>query len=121
MKTIENNIKLLKLLLIIEIIIGLSISIIMAIFLGVMATDSPSSTKLDVLIGSVIGFSLVAIPSVLFPTLSIRELNKFPTRKKLTFNIINSIITFFIFFPIAIIQFYIFNSLKNKNITNHST
>jgi len=84
----------------------------MALFLGVMATDSPSSTMLDMVLGAVFGFLVVLIPMVGLPLLSKRELQNYKTNKKLLFNIINSVLIFFtMFMPLALFNFYIFYKL----------
>jgi len=61
----EGKIKYLKISLKIEIVFGIIISLFMALFLGTMATDSPSSTYLNFAMGAVIGFLFVFLPTVL--------------------------------------------------------
>jgi|GEM_PF-5423233 len=109
----EGEIKYLKVSLKIEIVLGIIISIFMALLLGTMATDSPSSTYLNFAMVAVIGFLVVFLPTVLLPYFSIKELNKFNQKKSIVINSINSTVVFlFVFFPLALWQFYLLYKLK---------
>jgi len=85
---VKKTFNTLKSLLIIEIIIGLFGASFLAIFVGIMATDSPSSTYLHMAGGGLVGFMIVFVPSVLLPYLSIRELRNYTENKKIVLNII---------------------------------
>lgn len=103
----ERRIKHLKISLIAEMLLGSAFAAVMALFLGTMATDSPTSTGFDFVMGALMGFCLIAIPSVLIPALSLRELKRFPEKKTSNINYINSVIVIlFIFFPLGIWQVY---------------
>lgn len=109
----EGKIKQLKVSLIIEIVFGSILSIFMALFLGTMATDSPSSTYIDLAIGAAIGFLIIFLPTVLLPYFGIKELKKFEHKKAIIINSINSIVVLlFVFPPLAFWQFYVLYKLK---------
>ncbi len=104
----------LKTLLIIEIIAGLFVASFMALFLGVMATDSPSSTYLHMIGGGTMGFVIVFIPSVLLPYFSIRELKNYAANNKIIVNIINALLLIFCFFPLGIVCLILLYKLHNS-------
>jgi Na+-driven multidrug efflux pump len=80
-----------------------------------MATDSPKSTLVHFILGGSVGFLIVFFPSVLLPFFSIKEVNKYTENRRLTLNIINSIIVFvLIFFPLAIVQFYFIYKIREE-------
>ena len=109
----QKYIKYLKISYEIEMILGIIFSCFVSFFLGIMSTDSPSSTYLDFILGIVFGFLIIAIPSISIPYLAIKELNDYETKRKLIFNIINIIfIFFFLFMPLALWQFYMLYKIK---------
>ena len=110
---LDKRIKYLKISYIIEMILGALMAAFMTLFLGVMATDSPSSSDLDFVIGALIGFVVVAVPTILIPLLAINELNNFKVKRRLIFNIINAIIVLIVVFaPLAFWQFYMLYKIK---------
>jgi len=118
----ENRIKYLKVSYQIEMVLGILVAGYMSIFLGVMATDAPTSTNIHFVFGALFGFTIVAIPTVLMPFLAIRELNNYKEKGKLTFNIINVVIVLaFVFFPLALWQFYILYKIKNGTFSSLET
>ncbi len=109
----EKQIKWLKISLKVEMVIGVLAGGALALVLGTMATDSPTSGTLEFIMGALFGFALVAIPMLVIPALSIRELNRFPVNEKFIFNYLNTVIVFvFVFFPLAIWQIYTLVHLK---------
>lgn len=73
---------------------GLYKSAFLTLFMATMATDSPSSTISNAILGGIFGFSVVFIPFVLIPFLAIRELKNYTEKRKLIFNNIFSVIAF---------------------------
>ena len=110
----HKTIKALKTLLIVEIIIGLFGASFLALFVGVMATDSPSSTYLHMIGGGIFGFLIVFAPSVLLPYFSIRELKKYNENKKLFLNIFNSLLLLIGFLPLGVIHLILINKLNKE-------
>ncbi len=109
----EKQIKWLKISLKLEMVIGVVAGGFLGLVLGTMATDSPTSDTLDFLMGAVFGFSIVALPMIIIPLLSIRELNRFPEKQSFICNYINTVIVLvFVFFPLAIWQIYTLVHLK---------
>ncbi|MDO6514603.1 hypothetical protein [Neptuniibacter sp. 2_MG-2023] len=112
----ERRIKYLKITLYIEMVLGTGMGAVMALFLGTMATDSPTSTTADFVMGALMGFSLFAIPLVFLPILSLRELNRFAEKRVSLINYINSaILILFVFFPLGIWQIYNLVKLKSAD------
>ncbi len=112
----QKYIKYLKISYQIEMVLGIVAAGFMSFFLGIMATDSPSSTYFNFAFGAIFGFSAIAIPSVLIPFLAIKELNNYEIKGKLLFNIINAAFIFIsIFMPLALWQFYMLYKIKQQN------
>ncbi len=109
----DNKIRSLKISFIFETILGVLVALFIAMFVGIMATDSPSSPSNDMIMGGMFAFLIVFAPFVLFSYLSIRELNKYEENNKLLFNIINSLLVFSIFLPLGIWQLYLIFKLNN--------
>lgn len=98
----------------VEIAVGFLISSFMTLFMATMATDSPNSTYMHMILGGIFGFIFTATPTILIPILAIKELKNYTIKRKLLFNIINGVIVlFFIFFPLAIWQFYMLYKMRN--------
>ena len=122
----QSKIKIMKIALIVQIVIGLVVTGYMVMFLGVMSTDAPTSSYKDVLMGVSIALGLIGLPTVLLPLLSLREIGRFEETKKLHFTYTNAIIGLLIgvfanpiFLLIAIWQFYIIYGLtKAEAIAN---
>ncbi len=114
----------LKVLLIIEIILGILTASFAALFVGIMATDSPSATLLH---GIGIGFCVFLVtflPLVLLPLLSIRELNEYDRNGTITINIVNSIFVFLYFFPFGVLNIYFvykIDFMKKSDVPDSST
>lgn len=109
----EGNLKYLKWSLVVEIVLGIALSLFMALFIGVMATDSPASGKSHFLAGTLVGFIAVALPTVVFPYFCIRELNSYPVKKSIKANLFHSILVgMAVFFPVALWQIYVLLKLK---------
>ena len=51
----EKDLKIVKILLYIEIAFGVALSLFIAVFVGTMATDSPSSTYIQFIFGALFG------------------------------------------------------------------
>ena len=115
-----KRIKYLKISYKIEMVFGIIAAGWMSFFLGVMATDAPTSTYLHFTLGALFGFSAVAIPTVLIPFLAIKELSNYEIKGKLLFSIINAIfILISIFIPLALWQLYMLYKIKKaRHITN---
>ncbi|MFY9142282.1 hypothetical protein [Sulfuricurvum sp.] len=110
----EKYIKYLKVSYQIEMVLGILLAGFMSFFLGVMATDAPSATYFHFALGALFGFIIVAIPTMLMPFLAIKELNNYVAKRKLLFNIINAVVVLaFVFFPLALWQFYMLYKIKN--------
>ncbi|WP_343801409.1 hypothetical protein [Marinobacterium maritimum] len=116
----DKQIKWLKISLKVEMLIGVVAGGILALVLGTMATDSPTSGTLEFIMGALFGFALVATPMLVIPALSIRELNRFPENRKFVFNYLNTVIVLvFVFFPLAIWQIYTLAHLKANADSMH--
>ena len=110
----EQRIKYLMLSFYAEMVIGTLTALFMALFIGVMATDSPKSKEAHFSMGSAFGFSIVAVPLVLLPWLAALELKKFPQTKRIVFTYIKVLVTVFTFFPLGIWQVYMLIKLESE-------
>ena len=109
----QSKIKMMKISLIVQIVIGLAVTGYMVLLLGVMSTDAPTSSYKDVLMGVSIALGLIGLPTVGLPLLALFELGRFVKRKKLHFIYTNAIVGLGIgvlsnpiFLLVAIWQFY---------------
>jgi len=110
----EKYIKYLKISYQIEMVLGIVAAAFLSFFVGVMATDAPTSTYLHFAFGALFGFTIVAIPTVLMPFLAMKELDGYEEKEKLVFNIINAVIVLVVvFIPLALWQFYMLYKIKN--------
>lgn len=105
----------LKLTLKIEMGLGLLTASFLGLLMGTFAMDPPWATELDFYKGAAFGFCLAAIPMLLIPFLALHELAQFKTRKRLFITKLNAgVCFFFVFFPLAIWQFYLIKKLIKK-------
>ena len=114
----QSKIKMMKISLIVQLLIGVVVTGYMVLLLGVMSTDAPTSSYKDVLMGVSIALGLIGLPTVLLPFLALRELGRFVQTKKLHFIYTNAIIGLLlgvfanpIFLLVAIWQFYLIYGL----------
>lgn len=111
----EKRLQYIKISRFVEIFFGVLIGGWLGFFVGIMATDSPNSSELNFVYGALFGFGFTAIPLILLPYLSIRELNKYRKKQKVTFNYITSIIMLiFMLSPLAIWQLFMLRKLKTS-------
>jgi len=88
----------------VQAVLGIFITLFMTLFMAVMSTDSPSSTIMNAIIGGGITFVLMLFFTVLVPIGAIRELEQYGDRKKLLFNVVDTLVLVSIFFPAALLQ-----------------
>ena len=110
----QSKIKNLKTVLKVQVVVGFLITVYMMFLVGVMSTDSPTSSYLDVLGGVAITFAMIGVPTVVLPLLALRELGRFEKMKKLSFTYANAIIGLVVgmfsnplFLLLAIVEFYL--------------
>ena len=110
----QSKIKLMKISLIIQIVMGLVVTGYMVLFLGVMSTDAPTSSFKDVLMGVSVALGLIGLPTVGLPALALFELGRYGKQKKLYLIYTNAIVGLVVgvisnplFLLMAIWQFYI--------------
>lgn len=111
----EKRIQQFKISLYIEVLLGIILSIVLPIFMISLSLDSPETTAFNSFLGAFFSFCLVALPLVLLPVMSIKELNEFPEKNSLFLNYMNTgIVVAFVFFPVAFWQIFIFRKIKPK-------
>ncbi|MEI6896721.1 MAG: hypothetical protein V5786_04410 [Psychromonas sp.] len=107
----EERIQHFKISLYAEMIFGIILSIVLPVFIVRISETS----LLNSLFGAFLGFCLVALPLILLPIMSIRELNEFPEKNSLFLNYMNTgVVIAFVFFPLALWQIFMFRKLKPK-------
>lgn len=106
-----TEIKRLKTVLIIQIIVGLAAAVFIALFMGTFALDSPAATKMNFFLAAGSGFFILFIPNVLLPAFSIKELKDYEkSRIRLRVNTVNALFCSFLVFPftVALTFFYLY-------------
>lgn len=98
----------------IEILLGIIMSYFGAI-IGPLAVSS-LFPNYALILGMILGFTIIFIPTILIPILAIYELKSFSKNEKLLFNTINIFIVLIIFFPLALFQSYILYKIKKRII-----
>ncbi len=88
----------------IQAVIGLLFTLFGTLLVSVMSTDAPSHSESGVFISGLFLFVLLFTITIGLPLAANRELENFYTKRKLIFNIIDTLLMFFVFFPVAILQ-----------------
>ena len=101
-----GDIKPLKFLYGIQLLIGLIMTLRGTFFLLIMSTDSPSSTTATAVVTGSVTFVLLLCPGVLLPISATRELERYPADRKLLWNWVNVLPMAFFFLPLALWQAY---------------
>jgi len=99
-------IKILKLLYVIQALVGIILTLWGSFFLAVMSTDSPSSSTATGVISGGITFVILLSLGVLLPIAAIRELERWPRERKLLWNWLDVGPMILFFFPFALWQIY---------------
>ncbi len=105
--------KILKVIYVIEMLLGTALALFMGFFLGVMATDSPFSTMVHFVLGAAFGFFFFFLPTVLLPYVSIKELENYESGKSLKWNYTLMVINLlFVFLPAGLLQLFFLLRIK---------
>jgi len=111
----ENRIQYVKITLYIEIILGIVLSIALPIFMLNIAASAAEPTEINPIFGALLAIFMVGMPLILLPILAIKELGRFPSKGTLFLNYLNTcLVIAFVFFPVALLQLYMFKQLKNS-------
>ena len=98
--------------------IGLLFTVFGTFLVSVMSTDAPNYSNSGVFISGLFSFILLFTITIGLPIAAHRELENFyTTKRKLIFNSIDTLLMFFIFFPVAILQLLLLSKI-HKNISD---
>jgi len=122
--SLNKQIKWLKISYTVEMIIGFLMGGFLALMVGVMATDSPTSSDATMYIAGSVTFIIVAVPTIILPLFALKELEDYESSRKLRLNITNSVILIVIggigailLLPIGVAQFFFISELKKNPLS----
>jgi len=115
-----QDIKSLQIIYNIQAVIGLLFTIFGTLLVSIMSTDAPNHSEGSVFISGLFSFILSFTITIGLPMAAHRELENFHIKRKLIFNSIDTLLMFFIFFPIAILQLLLLSKVHKNDLDENN-
>ncbi|ADV45505.1 hypothetical protein [Nitratifractor salsuginis] len=90
----------------VQAILGVFPTLFGTILVAVMSTDAPGSGTGSAILGGLFAFFLLGFLTIFVPLLAAEELEHYPKRSRLFFNLFNLLLIFFLFWPLALWEAY---------------
>jgi len=82
---------------------------------AVMSTDSPGAGAGSAFLGGIFAFIVLGFLTIFVPLLAAEELERYPKKSRLFFNVLNLVLLFFLFWPLALWEAYALYRLFRKS------